>query len=163
VGKQVITLVTGASTTVSFTWKPTTTGSHDLQVVADPTNSIAEISETNNQQTSTLNVVDLRPDLTVTNITTLSNLSAGNSYPVVADISNNGATAATFTVRFYDNGVCVGKQTMYLAAGSNNKVLFAWKPSSAGSHDLMVIVDSANSIAETNEANNQQVSTVSVT
>ncbi|MCC7551064.1 MAG: hypothetical protein KO316_06100, partial [Methanobacterium sp.] len=163
VGKQVITLTAGSNTTLSFTWTPTTTGSHDLMVWADPTGSVDEVSESNNQLTTSLSVTDLRPDLEVTNLTVPSNPTLNTTYPVVADITNNGATSATFTVRFYEDGVCVGKQVINLDAGSTTPVLFAWTPTTSGSHELMIWADPANSIIETDETNNQQVATVSVT
>jgi len=162
VGKQVITLTAGSNTTLSFTWTPTTTGSHDLMVWADPTGSVDEVSESNNQLTTSLSVADLRPDLEVTNLVVPDSPSTGTSYPVVVDITNNGATSVTFTVRFYEDGVCVGKQVINLDAGDSTTLLFAWTPTTSGSHELMIWADPANSIIETDETNNQQLTTVSV-
>ena len=162
VGKQVITLDAGATTTLTFNWNPTTTGNHDLKVWIDPTNSITETNEINNIQNQTVTVTDTRPDIEVNNLTTPNNPTNGTSYPVTVDVANTGGSNVTFTVRLYEDGVSVGKQIVTLAPGASTTLLFLWTPTTTGSHELMIWADPANSIIETDETNNQQVNTVSV-
>jgi len=163
VGKQIITLAPGESTQLTFTWKSTSEGSHELKILADPTNSIAESNEANNQQLQTVTAADLRSDLVTTNLTVPDSPVVGNSYDVTVDVTNTIGSTATFTVRLYDNGVSVGKQIITLAAGESTQLTFNWTPTTTDSHELMVWADPANSIIETDETNNQQVATVSVT
>ena len=49
-------LSSGASTILTFNWTPTTTGTHNLSVIADANKQLTEIIETNNQITTTTTV-----------------------------------------------------------------------------------------------------------
>ena len=49
-------LAAGASTTVSFTWKPERAGDYTLTVVADPENAVEEEDETNNTASTSVTV-----------------------------------------------------------------------------------------------------------
>ncbi len=56
-GKIKVTgLVSGANTTLMFKWTPSTRGSHNLVATADSDGNVAEVSETNNTATTTVNV-----------------------------------------------------------------------------------------------------------
>ncbi len=58
IGQQTISsLASGQSTTVSFNWIPTVTGSRTITASADVNNAITEASETNNSITQQVTVV----------------------------------------------------------------------------------------------------------
>ena len=58
IGQQTITsLASGQSTTVSFNWTPTSTGSRTINARADLNNEITESNETNNNITQQETVV----------------------------------------------------------------------------------------------------------
>ncbi|HHW04983.1 MAG TPA: cobaltochelatase subunit CobN [Methanothermobacter sp.] len=49
-GTQIIPVLAGGeTTTIGFTWTPTTAGAHTLQLIIDPENKIQELNETNNE------------------------------------------------------------------------------------------------------------------
>jgi uncharacterized repeat protein (TIGR01451 family) len=56
VGQQTISLAPGASTNISFTWTPTTSGQHTLTAQVDTTNTITESNENNNTITTNTTV-----------------------------------------------------------------------------------------------------------
>jgi len=56
-GKQTINgLAAGTSTTITYNWNPTTTGTHTINAIADYYNTITETNENNNQQTQQITV-----------------------------------------------------------------------------------------------------------
>ncbi|MEO8289743.1 MAG: CARDB domain-containing protein [Gaiellaceae bacterium] len=54
---QVATLAAGASATVTATWRPRTGGAHTVVVTADPDAAIAELDESNNTGSVSVNVI----------------------------------------------------------------------------------------------------------
>jgi PKD repeat protein len=52
----VTSLAAGASTILSFNWTPTTTGTHNLSVIADANKQLTEVIENNNQVTQSVTV-----------------------------------------------------------------------------------------------------------
>ena len=56
-GKQTINgLASGTSTTITYNWNPTTTGTHTINAIADYYNTITETNENNNQLTQQITV-----------------------------------------------------------------------------------------------------------
>ena len=55
--RQIASLGAGSNTTVSFLWNTPDVGTYTLKVKADPDNIISESNETNNENTTTANVV----------------------------------------------------------------------------------------------------------
>ena len=54
-------LAAGASTTVTFSWKPTEAGTYTLKATVDPDNKIGELNEENNVATASVKVVSPIP------------------------------------------------------------------------------------------------------
>ena len=153
-------LAVGAMTTVSASnLGPYGAGQHTAQLVLDPANAIAESSETNNSSTraftaSVFGTVDLESGaVTVTPTsplpTQLVSLSAG--------LSNTGsATAANVAWQLKVDGTVVSSGTIEsLAAGENATVVASnVGPYPLGGHTAQLVLDPANTIAESSEANN---------
>ena len=105
------------------------------------------------------------PDLTVTNVETTSTKGT-KSATITATIGNPGAAAASgAVVRFLVDGTSIGEQTVAeIAAGGSATASIAWslRTVSNGSHTIRAVVDPADAIAESNEANNAGTRTVDV-
>ena len=96
----------GTSTNVSFEWTPASAGDIELCVLADCDGSINEVNETNNEMCID---VEIKPDLTTTEITTAALLLLNQSSVVNASIANVGtADAGSFKVSLSCRGDCSG-------------------------------------------------------
>jgi cobaltochelatase CobN len=100
---------------------------------------------------------DTRAELVQEGFVVPDGLVANQTYQLNAKVSNYGnADAGTFVVTLYDNDQPVESQTVNgLAKGTSKTVTFNWKPDTAGSHNMKVIIDLLNQVEESNETNNQ--------
>ncbi len=88
IGQQTISsLASGQSTTVSFNWIPTVTGSRTITATADVNNAITEASETNNSITQQVTVVTQ----------SLTNLLTTNQQGVETDLTGFDSYQSTLT------------------------------------------------------------------
>lgn len=101
--------------------------------------------------------VDPQSDLVQEGFVVPDGLFTNQTYQLNATVSNYGNTdAGTFGVTLYDNDQLVESQTVDgLGTGASKIVTFNWKPNTAGSHNLKVIIDLLNQVEESNETNNQ--------
>ena len=140
-------------------------GQHTLYLVADSGNQITELSETNNTGSVTVHVggTQTGADLAITSADITLNPSrptAGQTIAISARVRNQGMEAAnSFLVEIYDGapesgGVLIASQTVGLAAGAEQIVSANWSIP-AGIHDIYVILDRMNGIAESDESNNR--------
>lgn len=85
--------------------------------------------------------------------------------PINVTVSNNKyGDASSFKVTFYENSTPISTQIVSGLAGKNKTtVSFDWTPTRIGEHSLSVTVDPDNQINETDENNNVDSETVSVT
>jgi len=165
--RTVASLTAGASTTVSSDAWTATPGAHAVEVVVDPDGAIAEIDEGNNSATSSFTVqtkADLNP-----RALSLSSVRAkgGDLVTFTVQVANLGeARASNVGVRFVVDGVQVGaERTIAQIAGAGSATVSsdAWSASHAdGLHTVQVLVDPANTVAESNEANNAAAATFRV-
>jgi len=98
------------------------------------------------------------PDLTVTDVYVPATIYTDVATTIIARISNIGDQDITdsFTVRLKVNSTTVATTTVTaLAAGGSIDVSLVWRPTAAGNYTLKVIADSASSINESNEDNNE--------
>ena len=134
-----------------------TAGSHQISVVVDADNSIAEIDESNNSLTESIDVHAPIADLQASVISLSSSTPLVNqSIDVSMTVSNPGELAADgFDVQFLRDGVAFGTvHVTTLAAGSSTVVTLPTSFTSVGSHHVSVVVDSAASVSEFSESNN---------
>jgi uncharacterized repeat protein (TIGR01451 family) len=165
--KIVAGLAASAAATVSSDAWTATAGTHTVEVIVDPANAIGEISEGNNSASTDISA-QRRADLALA-APTLSAVKAkgGDVVTFTAAVTNLGeATAGDVVVRFLLDGVQVGteKRIAQLAGGAGASVSSdTWSASRAdGQHTVKVVVDPANSVAESNEVNNAATSTFRV-
>ncbi|HII84315.1 MAG TPA: DUF3344 domain-containing protein [Methanobacterium subterraneum] len=157
--QNIDSLASGTSTTLTWNWKPTTTGTHTIKAIADVYNTIPESYENNNQQTQTTTVTEsTKPDLTITNIELPETPTVGETYQITTTVTNNGETnAGPFTVKLMINGITISNQNIdSLASGTSTTLTWNWKPTTTGTHTIKAIADVYNTIPESYENNNQQ-------
>jgi hypothetical protein len=100
---------------------------------------------------------DPKPNLTAKS---LSVTRSGSSFVGKVVVSNTGGTQVNgVETTVTDNGKAVGTQTSSLAAGASTTLTFTWK-ATPGSHAVAASVDPRNLVAESNEADNKQTTTV---
>ncbi|HET7677482.1 MAG TPA: CARDB domain-containing protein [Candidatus Limnocylindrales bacterium] len=105
------------------------------------------------------------PDLTVTNVEATST-KATRSATITATVGNLGSVPVSgAVVRFQVDGTAIGERTLgELAAGGTAQASIAWslKGVANGAHVIEAVVDPADAIAETSEANNSGTRQVDV-
>lgn len=163
VGTQNVSgLVAGASTTLTFTWTPSTTGDHDL--VARQT--LSDDRATNDQRFVTITVNPPVTDVAITGFSGPSSVIIGHSVNIgvtVANVGNQNVTGdIPVTLQDSTAGVTLGTQTIHgLAAGTSATLVFSWNTtgSSLGGHTLLA----THALPDDNAANNRRTTVVSVT
>jgi subtilisin family serine protease/subtilase family serine protease len=161
------------------------TGTHEITIVADPTNAISEINENDNSYTKTITVggsssnVNLTPykpsnwsDKIVVSTGTGTNTDSSTLSPtdnlyVDWAVINNGTSDIASTIRFklYVNGVEEGSwTTQALNANFYTYVAdYSLGSLTCGSHQITIVADTDNNISETNENDNSYTKTIMVT
>ena len=155
------------SANVSVMWTASPPGDHEICVVADPDNQIAEIDETNNMACAVFRVLSLA-DLTPISmdVTPPSPLLEGTLARVDATIANGGdLPAGAFDVLLFDDrnsdmkpeaGENISLSPLSGVAGhSQENASFDWTPSLVGDHALCAYADPPpGTVSESGEANN---------
>ena len=163
--KSFTTIDAGSTTTVSFAWNAQA-GSCAFKAVVDKDNKITESDETNNEKTTAFSATSLS-DLVIQDITwTPTNPSIGDAVTFTATIKNQGnGSSSSSSVYFYLDG-----STSYLKyknfggifASATTTVSFTWNAQS-GSHTFKAVVDKDNTVAESDETNNEKTTSFSAT
>src|SRR3989440_3431575 len=131
IGTQTVAgLAIGASATRNFNWNTTgaAVGGHNLVA----TQSFADDSVANDQRSTTVNVTPSPADIAVTSITAPSQVTVGDTAPVVVTVQNVGGQDVTnnFNVVLTDGtagNAVIGTQTIPgLAAGVSTTRTFNW-------------------------------------
>jgi hypothetical protein len=145
----------------TFTWT-SQDGAHEIKAIVDPSASIIETDETNNQKTIIFSVPP--PDLVIEEMTVSpEEPMEGDNLTVLVTIKNiGGGLAAPTLVRLYNNGSPIAiKEVPEIDPGAVSTETFtvtAWE----GDFALEAVADSGQSIAESNEANNKKLVTLNV-
>lgn len=132
-------------------------GDHNLTVIVDPQDQIAEVDRENNQRTRSFTVGEPKPDVAV--------LSAGldpaapedgNETTVKAQIANAGARAAPpFTVTARIDGEEVGRSNVgRMEPGNRTTIDVGTWTARTGAHELEVVADPDDDLDELDEDNN---------
>ena len=167
---KTVSLGAGQSTTVTYTFTaPTYSNNTNMPIVAkvDPNNVIKEMNESNNQGSTSVNVLAL-PDLTVSSLTTNKTVyNPGETVTVTATINNAGkTTAAASVVKMAPSGLSAQTKSIgSLGAGQSTSVTYTFTAPSYTSNTNMSIVataDSTNVIAEISETNNQRSTSITI-
>ncbi|MCS7144103.1 MAG: hypothetical protein NZ879_03675 [Archaeoglobaceae archaeon] len=152
----------GSQATVNATWIPNAVGTYLVRVIADPNNSIIESNEANNESSTTTTVT--APDLRVASITfNRTQIVVNQPVMINATVENIGnANAGAFNVRFYVNNILLDTKRVSLNAGASTILSTTWTPQSAMTYTIRVVADADAEIMESNEANNESSTTVTV-
>jgi hypothetical protein len=157
---KTVSLANGTAATVSSGAWTATAGTHTVTAVVDPDNAIAEIDEGNNSVSGGFSV-QTKPDLAPSALAlTVKTVKTGDQVTLGVKASNLGqATASNVVVRFLVDGVQSGadKTIASLTGGASATVSSdVWNAAKKdGTHTVQAVVDPANTIAESNEANNK--------
>ncbi|MGA1793879.1 MAG: CARDB domain-containing protein [Thermoplasmatota archaeon] len=168
---RTIHLSSGQEMNISFGWVAEDLGQHTLFIVADYWNTIAEPVETNNLRSLDFTVIS-KPDLYMEEndlrVESDGKIRIGDDVGITAAVRNSGETAAyNVFIRFYDGDPAFGgkiiswKDTQpsvsipMIPAGGLQWVNVTWKPQAGGYHNIYVVLDLANAIDESDEANNK--------
>jgi len=142
----------GAAVTVHFMWNALA-GLHTIDIVADSSNKISEIDESNNKKTASLPP----PDLIVPGITwSPAGASTGENVTITATIKNQGNSRSQNTqATCYVDGLPIGtKDLPEIDAGGSLTMTFNW--AAAGKHKIKVTADVNNRVTESDETNNSK-------
>jgi uncharacterized repeat protein (TIGR01451 family) len=150
----------GASTTVTFAAGKRPRGSYSLTVVADPQDTVAEVTGSNNSFTAASPLVIGQapgPDLQVTGISSNpANPSPGQSVTFTVAVKNAGTTAvaAGTVTRVVAAGTTLNAVTPAIAAGATVSVSTGGWTAPNGGATVTATADATGVVAETDENNN---------
>jgi subtilase family serine protease len=145
---------------------PTATGTYSLGAIADPTNRVAELIETNNTAVAGgAFVVDNRPDLVVSAVTGPALVAPGTPFDVSVTVCNQGTATnagidvdvrlSTDAIITPSDPVVGGAPVGPLAPGECTTVDAKIVTSAPlGAYFLGAIVDPSNGVTEIDETNN---------
>ncbi|MBM9618806.1 CARDB domain-containing protein [Streptomyces zhihengii] len=154
-------LAAGASVKVPVQVGKRAMGSYTVSAVVDPTDTVAELDNTNNSRTAAAKLVVGQapgPDLAVTGITTNpSSPAVGATVGFTVAVHNRGTTAvpAGSVTRLTVGSTTLNGTTGAVAAGATANVAISgsWTATSGGA-TLTATADATGTVAETNENNN---------
>ncbi|MCJ2555648.1 MAG: hypothetical protein LN415_00855, partial [Candidatus Thermoplasmatota archaeon] len=142
-------------------WTPIAVGDYTIRVVVDPTDTVQEISEDNNEATWDIQVIPVANLVIISDYVSPDDPCPSEGQNIRADawISNAGqADAGIFEVSFWIDGVSVGTwtSTSILAPGAT---VLATSPlstpaGSPGFGEITVVVDPTDAIRESNDDDN---------
>ena len=150
-------LAAGGQAEVAVPWR-VRGGTNQIEVMADASNVIQELSETNNTRTLDLSSAPA-PDLTVTSVSVSpdQNLVDGLEVEVAATVANQGATTTQdVMVAVTVNGSILRWQTIAggLLNGQSQTVKIPFRVQAGQGQTPQVVADPQNKIGESNETNN---------
>jgi subtilase family serine protease len=170
--RQVNGLAVGATATVSFDYTFPFAGSFDGTATIDSTTAVAEVDETDNTRSTRVEVPAATVDLQVSNLS-ISPSSPVQGAPATASVTVTNAgnsPSGRFVVDWNPDafGIIVpsvqtlSEETGPLGPGASRVITFSFTYPRAGDFRSVAHVDSFNSVAETNEANNDRILNVTV-
>ncbi|HEV8400570.1 MAG TPA: CARDB domain-containing protein [Gemmatimonadales bacterium] len=165
IGTQTVSgLAVGASATRSFSWNTATAALGGHTLVA--THSLSDDNAGNNQRSATVNVLAAPADIAVASITAPSQVTVGDTAPIVVTVQNVGGQDVTtnFDVVLTDGtagNAVIGTQTIAgLALGATVTRTFGWNTTGAtvSGH----ILTATQKYVDNNSGNNAKAIVVSV-
>lgn len=165
IGTQTVAgLAAGGSATRSFSWNTgnAALGSHTLVA----TQTLADDNPSNNQRSVAINVTPAPADIAVTAIAAPSQVTIGDTVPVVVTVQNAGGQDVTagIDVVLTDgsaNNAVIGAQTIPgLSAGTSTTRTFAWNTAGAALNGHILIA--TQKLPDGNSGNNSRAIAVNV-
>jgi len=171
-GEQTISAISPGTTGQAVFTIPAITpyGDHNLGIVIDPANAIAEMDEANNTASTRIWAKSAADLVVYPEYLAISPNAPkpGETITLSAMVANMGESAAqNATATLYDGdpagGVILGSFTIAaIDSGSWGSGSITFSLSSAGSHDLTLVVDPQHLISEDSRGNNAATKTVTV-
>ena len=145
-----------------------TAGSHKLYVVADAGNAVSEAREDNNRAYRTVNVRQIPPDLSISNFNvSTANVDYGSIFTINFDVDNLGdGAAAASTAYIYADDKLIGQVAIPELASRGkdgwyyrvrNHQIQSDAVMLPGEHNIRVVADGRNVLAESDETDNSSV------
>src|SRR6266566_678362 len=165
IGTQTVAgLALGASATRYFNWNTTgaTVGGHNLVA----TQSLADDSAANNERSTTVDITSAPADIAVVSVTAPSQVTVGDTAPVVVTVQNVGGQDVTnnFDVVLTDGtagNAILGTQSIFgVAAGASVTLTFNWNTAGAGIGGN--ILTATQKQADANSSNNARATSITV-
>jgi CARDB protein len=165
IGTQSVTgLAAGASATRSFSWNTgtATVGAHTL--VASHT--LTDDVPANDQRSATVNVLATPADLSLAGLSAPSQVTVGDTAPIVATVQNVGGQDVTgnFDVVLTDGtagNAVLGTQTIGgLTAGASANATFSWNTAGAATNGH--ILTATQKLPDANSSNNARAISITV-
>jgi subtilase family serine protease len=146
-------LEAGSAATAEFPWV-VAEGAHSIKIVADASDHVFEIDETNNNR-----LVNLPPpDLIVTDITWVpSSAAKGDTVTFTATLKNQGSGRSTGAEAscYVDGERLATRDLPEIEPGGAVASIFEWE-AEAGVHTIRVVADDAGRVVESDETNNER-------
>jgi trimeric autotransporter adhesin len=170
--RQVNGLAVGASTVVSFDVTFPFAGTFDGTITVDSTAAVAEVDETDNTRATRFEIPVATVDLTIDSLTInpASPVQGASATATVVVRNLGNSPSGRFVVDWNPDafGIIVpsvqtlSEETGPLGPGATRAITFSFTYPQAGNFRTIANVDSFNTVAETNEANNQRILNVTV-
>ncbi|MDO8725737.1 MAG: DUF2341 domain-containing protein [Candidatus Methanoperedens sp.] len=157
------TLAAGSSQTITSVWTPTSNGYYNILLSVDPSNSITESNENNNNLTRTFYVYPARADpYPFSLVRTPSIAEIGDPVTINAVIKNNGGiSTGAMTVKLYDNDTEIFSTSITVPGkGGTVPISTSYVFASSGTHTIKVTVDPDDAIDDFDELNNNLSTTI---
>jgi subtilase family serine protease len=149
----------GGTTEVTFIWR-VRAGEHQIEAIVDPQKDVFESVESNNEKTIVF--VPMSPDLIIEQITWVPPEPAvDDKVTFTVTVKNQGAANVDYSdiVYYIDNTQISTDQVNPISINATDNQTFTWT-ATAGEHAIKAFVDYTKSITESDEANNEKVTTL---
>jgi subtilase family serine protease len=153
----------GATSAQTFTWTPTTCGTHTIKAIADANNNVHECDENNNEKQKSVEVEG--PDLIIHDITLPpGTVCLDQPITITVTVKNDGkCTAGASTVKYYVDGQETGSASLpSMGPGSSASNTFIWTPDTCGTHTIKAVADANKNVKECDENNNEKQKSIEV-
>ncbi len=148
----------GEEWTGSFTWTPTQDGLHELRVVVDPSNTVAEFDELNNEVTIPVEAsgVDLWLDAGSVSLNPPGQVAPGGAIAVTGLVGRSGLVPRSYLIGYELRRADGSAVTQGNTAASATQSAFSFNvlAPEAGNFSLVITADAGREIVEFNESNN---------
>jgi subtilisin family serine protease len=161
---QEVTLATGSSTTLTFTWDTAGLGAGDYTLTAAASVIPGEANSADNSRSSIVRVRLPEHDVAVTAINAPAVVVQGSTASVEVTAANPGTFDETFSVSLDASGGGVGgsPQPVTLAAGSSTTVSFTWDTTGLSPAEYTLTATASVVPGEVDTADNSSSTAVSV-
>ncbi len=149
----------GGAAEVTFIWR-VKAGKHQIKAIVDPDHKVPESEESNNEKT--IIFVPPPPDLIVEQITwTPASPSIGDTVMFTVTVKNQGEANVDYSdiVYYIDNIQITTGRVNPISINATDNQTFTWT-AAAGEHAIKAFVDFTKRIAESDETNNEKVTTL---